>query len=140
VHVSQILLELDVTNAKPENMGTYAINNVLQIVKVACLKKFPDIVQTNNLKIASLMINVTLFQDSTVTWLDLLAVKPSNARKVTVNAHMDFLIILLEDSAINACLASVILLFSLRSRTHPFYIILKLCITLMPYNVASVKL
>jgi hypothetical protein len=47
VIVLLILLEKDVTNAKLENMELCAINNVLQGVKVACVKKIPEIVQTD---------------------------------------------------------------------------------------------
>jgi hypothetical protein len=47
VIVLLITLVLDVTNVKPENMETCAINNVLQDVKVACVKRIPEIAQTD---------------------------------------------------------------------------------------------
>jgi hypothetical protein len=87
-----------VINAKLENMEICANNNVLQGVKATCVKKIPEIVQTGVLQTRLLVINVTFVKpagmDSTVTCIALLAVKNSNARKVTVNAQMDVLIIL----------------------------------------------
>jgi hypothetical protein len=56
--------------------------------------------------------------DSTVTYLVLLAVKWSNAKEVMVNVQMDVLITLKDGSAINTCLASVILLFSVLPDRH----------------------
>jgi hypothetical protein len=125
VTVSLISLELDVTNVNPENMEKCAINSVLHGVKGACVKKNPEIVHTDVLKIRSLVINVTFVQqagmDNTVTYRVLLAVKTNNARKKMVNAQMDVLKALKEKSAINACLASVILFFSGAFEEYRFF-------------------
>jgi hypothetical protein len=47
VYVSLILLEEDVTNVKPENMEICATNNVLQGVKLTCVKEIPVVAHTD---------------------------------------------------------------------------------------------